>query len=160
MERSADLEGSSSVVAIRLMDCSPETVEQLCQSSVSFQFPLRIHFETESFLVPPEVVDKFPPQLNFEDVTDIYQELISRKSGFRIVLVGRQLTDALKSTLVAVKDHSSDSYFICEDSRIRQRVSEKLIGELFASGTYQLAPIKPLVFYASLDEAIASGTNV
>ncbi len=165
MERKVDTLDQTGVVAIRLADYSRESWARFHQVVDRLQIPWSVHLESQSFLLPIEMLQKFQSEFEFEEVTDIYQELEARKEGYRVIRVTPNVAVNIDGedklvigSAMVIKDYANDVFLQCEYGRVRCKVPDFLVLDELTRGAYTTLPAeRPLNFFDTIEEAMAFG---
>jgi len=119
-----------------------------------------LHLETDSYLFKPDIAQQLKEEFGLEDVTDIYQELTARNHGFRVVRVGISYTGELgrfPNKAMAIKNYATgEIHVISPDGTPAGIVPKSEASIVFSSCDLVTVIEHPLLFFNSLDEAIAS----
>ena len=158
-ERKRKEEQPQPVVAVHFDNLSKEQFDELFDHMNQVKYG--IHFESGSFLFRPEDVQEILGQFGGEDITDIYEELTSRTEGFRIVRVGAPYTSKefanYRNRAMIIKDYATGSMFVYNESgRPEGIIPAESAAVAFSPSRFETVARRPLVFFNTLEAAIAS----
>ena len=124
--------------------------------------PYGFDLESDSYLMSPEAFSTLGNEYELEDVTDIYNELRTRRSGYRVIRVGSSYEhlegfEGLKNYAMVIKDYSTgDLVVYSEDGRFQGMIPSESAIVAFSPSRFVTVVEKPLQFFTNLEEARTS----
>lgn len=118
-----------------------------------------VHFETDSFLLDPETAKIVQNELETDDVTETYQDLSQRTSGYQVLRISGELEISpgkkIRSAERVIKDYASGEYVLVNSFGSHHPMSLPMAMDILCSGSFQQAPSvgKTPIIFETLDEA-------
>lgn len=159
-ERNSEGEAQSQLVALRF-NLSGEGHHQLAQKLKKLEkedFPARFNFETEAFLFDPDLAKRLLEEFEAEDVTSIYEELIARDHGYRVVRVGRPYIEedfkGCPNYAMVIKDYATGAFTVFgEDGRFQGTIPAEYTGTVYSPSRFVTVLEKPPQFFETVEAA-------
>lgn len=147
------------VIAVLFKGVTPEN--RLEFGERLFSNPFRNHFESGAFIIRRKDSQSIMRAFDGVDVTDVVEELNTRTKGFRVVRVdarktGKKLAGKRKKAKM-IKDYESGAIYVYnEDGHPVGGYLAENEADAFSQSRLKTLIERPLVFFDSLEEAVAS----
>ena len=153
-ERNSEGEAQSRLVALRF-NLSGEGHHQLAQKlkkSEEEGSRFSFDFETSAFLFDPDLAKRLLDEFEAEDVTDIYEELITGDYGYRVVRVGSPYTEepfkGQRNYAMVIKDYATGDFTVFgEDGRFQGIIPAEYTGIVYSPSRFVTVLEKPPQFF-------------
>lgn len=149
---------TSEVKAIKL-GTRPEDYHKLIEILKKRKAPWTVHFETDAFLLDPDTAKVVQQEIETDDVTDTYQDLKKRKSGFQVLRIAGDLEISpgrkIRGPERVIKNYVNGKYFLVDHRGDHHPMTLPMAMDRLCSGSFQQAPSigKTPIIFKTLDEA-------